>query len=60
MKATGKRAVTTRPAAFTRRLACEDGSFDVSFGACAFERNVYGSTQMLLLDAARILDEERR
>jgi hypothetical protein len=58
--ADGKRAVTTGRDAFVRMLACERGSFDVSFGACALERNVEGSTPMLLLEAARLLDEERR
>lgn len=56
----GKQAVITGFAALAHMLACERGSFDVSFGACAIERNVYGSTPMLLLDAARTLDEQRR
>jgi hypothetical protein len=58
--ADGKRAVSTGSAALARMLACDRGSFDVSFGACAIERNVQGSTSMLLLEAARLLDEQRR
>lgn len=54
------RCDVTGPQAFTRMLACERGSFDVSFGACALERNVFCSTAVLLLDAARWLDEDRR
>lgn len=47
--------------AFARLLACARGTFRVSFDEDApAEPDVHGSTLMLILDALRQLDEERR
>lgn len=47
--------------AFSRLLACSRGTFRVSFDEDApAEPDVHGSTLMLILDALRQLDEERR
>jgi hypothetical protein len=55
-----RRAVARGATAFTRLLACERGSFRVSFEKEWHERNVHCSTQALLLDGLRVLDEARR
>ncbi len=55
-----RRAVARGAAAFMRLLACDRGSFRVSFEKEWHERNVHCSTQALLLDGLLRLDESRR
>jgi hypothetical protein len=55
-----RRAVARGAPAFARLLACDRGSFRVSFEREWHERNVHCSTQALLLDGLRLLDEARR